>query len=786
MNNSITLGSEQLHRLFPFFIIIDKNLKIIDFGESIGKVCSIQKDNDFISCFSLHRPHHNINTYQDLEKLASQFVVLQQVSQSNPVFKGQFEIIEKDSKVLFVGTPWFGSIDQLISAGLTVASFAAHDPTVDFLHAIKIQENVNDDIKQLLAKVSEQKNALKRLSLIAQKTQNAIIITNNLGLIEWVNEGFRKITGYAAAEVLNKKPGNILQGKDTDVETIQYMHSSIKQGLPFNCEVINYHKSGTPYWVRITGQPLFDSQGNLTQYFAIEEDISESKQLAINISTTATRLQTLISNLSDGILLESEDRKIELVNNRFCQIFNISASPDDFIGADSKEVANEAKNLYKNDDGFIQRIDEILSERKNIIAEELELKDGRWIERDFIPIRDNEKYLGHLWVFSDITARKKYDSALRSQQKFYENILNKIPSDIAVFDNEHRYLFVNPVGIPNPEIREWIIGKTDYDYCEKYDLPISIADGRQILFNAVLQSKELKALEEEVETSSGGKEYFIRYTFPVLDDENNVTIVIRYGFDITERKNAEKEIADALLQQQELNELKSRFVSMISHEFRTPLSTILSSTQLLERYWNTLTEEKRQRHLPKIETAVDRMISLLDDVLFIGRTDTNKVVFSPRPIDLYSYCNEIIEEISVTGYGANRVVFSMEGNSENISLDEKLLRHILVNLLSNALKYSAPMSNVDFRVQSDPESLVFTIQDHGIGIPTEDKERLFEAFHRATNVGNIQGTGLGLSIVKRSVDLHGGTITVHSEIGKGTTFIVFLPISNKPGLTGLN
>ncbi len=776
MNSSIKLGNEQLHRLFPFFIIIDKSLKIIDFGESIGKVCSIQKGSDFVSCFSLQRPYQNLNTFLDLENLVSQFVVLQQANQSTLFFKGQFEVIEKDSKILFVGTPWFGSIDQLTSAGLTVASFAAHDPTVDFLHAIKIQENVNDDIKQLLAKVSEQKNDLKRLSLIAQKTQNAIIITNNLGLIEWVNEGFRKITGYTSTEVLNRKPGDILQGKDTDVETIRYMRSAINQGLPFNCEVINYHKNGTPYWMRITGQPLFDGHGKLTQYFAIEEDISESKQLAINISTTATRLQTLISNLSDGILLESEDRKIELVNNRFCQIFNIPDAPEDFIGADSKQMANEAKNLYKNADGFIQRIDEILTERKHIIADELELKDGRWIERDFIPIRDNEKYLGHLWVFSDITARKKYDSTLRSQRQFYENILNKIPTDIAVFDSKHRYLFVNPVGIPNPEIREWIIGKTDYDYCKKYDIPISTADSRKILFNAVLQSKELKSWEEEVESSSGSKEYFIRYMFPVLDDENNVTIVIRYGFDITERKKAEKEIADTLLQQQELNELKSRFVSMISHEFRTPLSTIMSSTQLLEKYWDTMTEEKRQRHLPKIETAVDRMISLLDDVLFIGRTDSNKVVFSPKPIDLYSYCTEIIEEISESGHEANRVMFSMEGNSKNISLDEKLLRHILVNLLSNALKYSSFTSNVAFRVRSEPERIVFTILDHGIGIPAEDKERLFEAFHRATNVGTIQGTGLGLTIVKRSVDLHGGTITVRSEIGKGTTFIVYIPI----------
>lgn len=780
MNNSITLGNEQLHRLFPFFIIVDKYLKIVDFGDSIAKMCSVQKDSDFVSCFSLQRPYHQIKTFDDLIALVSQFVVLQEIDKSYPVFKGQFEVIEDDSKILFVGTPWFGSMDQLTSAGLTVTNFAAHDPTVDFLHALKIQENVNEDIKQLLAKVSEQKNALKRLSLIAQKTQNAIIITNSDGLIEWVNEAFRTITGYSTTEVLNQKPGDILQGKDTDIETIRYMHNAIKQGLPFTCEVLNYHKNGSSYWVRITGQPLFDNKGNLTQYFAIEEDISESKRLAISINTTATRLKTLISSLSDAVLLESEDRKIELVNNRFCQIFNIPLSPDSLIGMDSKQAAEEGMLLYKDQEGFIQRIEEIVSNRQHVIADELELKDGRWIERDFIPIRDGERYLGHLWVFSDITDRKKYDSALQSQRQFYENILNKIPSDIAVFDKEQHYLFVNPVSISNSEVREWIIGKTDYDYCEQYDLPVSIADTRKILFNSVLQSKELKSWEEEVEGPGGNKEYYIRYMYPVLDAENNVTIVISYGFEITERKKAEKEIADALLQQQELNELKSRFVSMISHEFRTPLSTILSSTQLLERYWNTLSEEKRQKHLPKIETAVDRMISLLDDVLFIGRTDGNKVVLSPKQLDIRVFCTEMIEEISVSGYGTNRVVFDIEGNVDKAMLDEKLLRHILLNLLSNAHKYSPLDSPVDFKVQTNPNSIIFTVQDHGIGIPTEDLEHLFEAFHRATNVGNVQGTGLGLSIVKRSVDIHNGTITVRSEIGIGTTFTVIIPIVNNP------
>jgi PAS domain S-box-containing protein len=778
MINSISFNRTQFSRLFPFFILIDNELGIIDFGESIGKLCSLEIGSPFTSIFSFERPKHDITSYNDLELLHNQLVILHHQNNKNTILKGQFEIIQKDSRILFVGSPWFGSIDQLTSTGLTLNDFATHDSTIDLLHVIKVQENTNQDIKELLTTVSEQKNRLKRLSLVAQKTQNAVIVTDKDGYIEWVNNGFERITGYTLREVLSKKPGDILQGKDTDPNTIKYLRSQIMKGLPFNCEIINYHKNGEPYWVRINGQPLFDDQGTISQYFAIEEDISESKRLSMSVHTAVARLRTLISNLSDAVLLENEQRKIEIINSRFCEIFKIPLSPELLVGTDCSQAAEQSKHLFKNEDEFVARIEEILSTRKLVVADQLELKDGRFFERDFIPIIENDIYLGHLWVYSDITERKKYDSTLRSQRQFYENILNKIPSDIAVFDTEHRYLFVNPVGIKNAEIREWIIGKTDYDYCERRKRPRSIADDRRKLFNAVLESKELKVWEEEVVRPDGKKEYYLRNMYPVLDDNNNVTMVIGYGLNITERKKAEKEIADALVQQQELNELKSRFVSMISHEFRTPLSTILSSTQLLERYWDTFTEEKRRKHFPKIETAVSRMTALLDDVLFIGRTDTNKLIFSPIPIDIYNFCTEVIEEVSMSGYGTDRVQFTFEGNSTDVVVDEKLLRHIIVNLLSNAHKYSPKTSSIVFSVVSHSEKIIFTITDYGIGIPPEDQERLFEVFHRATNVGNVQGTGLGLSIVKRSVDIHGGTISVNSTIGIGTTFIVTIPVGN--------
>ncbi|MFN8361166.1 MAG: PAS domain-containing protein [Candidatus Kapaibacterium sp.] len=781
MNTSLVLDEHQLNRLFPFYIRIDRQLRILDAGASLRKLYAIEPGTLFSSLFSFQRPYHVISSFDDIRDLAYQLVVIQHLDGS--VLKGQFEPVSDGDVMMFVGSPWYNSIEQITDAGLLLSDFAPHDHTVDFLHILTMQKNVNEDIRQLLETVSEQKNALKRLSMITQRTQNAVIITDKHGAIEWVNEAFTEISGYKLPEVITKKPGDILQGPETDLETVRYMHNQIKHLETFSCEVINYRKDGTPYWVRIQAQPIFDLQGNLTQYFAIEEDISDSKRMMIDIKTTNARLRTLVGNLSDGVLLENEHRIIEIINNRFCELFGIPVSPEVLVGTDCSQAAEQAKGLFVNEQEFVERVETLLRERVQVFGDELELKDGRWFDRDFIPIFQEDTYLGHLWVYTDITDRKRYNSTLRQQREFYENILNKIPSDIAVFDNEHHYLFVNPIGIKNKELREWIIGKTDYDYCEYRNRPIAIADGRRALYNAVMESKELKIWEEEVVRPDGEKDIFLRYMYPVLDEKSNVTMLIGYGINITDRKKAEKEIADALSRQQELNELKSRFVSMISHEFRTPLSTILSSAQLLEKYWDTFTEEKRKKHFPKIEIAVSRMTALLDDVLFIGRTDSNKAVFSPKLLNIKSYCLDVIEEVSMSGYGTDRVDFEFEGTGEEVLADDKLLRHILVNLLSNALKYSPKSEQVDFTVHTMAESMRFQVRDRGIGIPADDQTRLFEVFHRASNVGTVHGTGLGLSIVKRSVDIHGGTITVESTEGAGTTFTVELPSTSTGGTT---
>ena len=249
--------------------------------------------------------------------------------------------------------------------------------------------------------------------------------------------------------------------------------------------------------------------------------------------------------------------------------------------------------------------------------------------------------------------------------------------------------------------------------------------------------------------------------------------------DITQRKRAEEEIRASLEQQKELNQLKSRFVAMASHEFRTPLATILLSTDLLKHYIDRLPVSERDDLFQSINQAVRRMTKMLEDILTIGKAEAEQAQFNPSPLVIDVFCRELVEQVLAEqdsmGTKRSQVKLSVEGDGLQAQFDEKLLRHIFENLLSNAAKYSPDGAVVDFQVVCNPQSFVFTVADRGIGVPAKDLPRLFESFHRASNVGNIAGTGLGLAIVKRSVELHSGSITVSSVLGEGTVFVVTLP-----------
>jgi signal transduction histidine kinase len=235
---------------------------------------------------------------------------------------------------------------------------------------------------------------------------------------------------------------------------------------------------------------------------------------------------------------------------------------------------------------------------------------------------------------------------------------------------------------------------------------------------------------------------------------------------LEERGNSEEKA-------KELDLLKSRFISLVSHEFRTPLTTILSSIELLENYSEKLVREEKNQIYCSIKHAIDRMTMLLDNVSILGKVDSGKMTFSPEPVDLERFFLSLTDELKID---SSRIIFSSEGMCNNVSVDKGLLRNILLNILLNALRYSPGGTAVSCLLICNDREISFIVKDKGIGIPQEEKERVFEAFHRAKNVGNIPGTGLGFTIVRRCLELHRGNINILSSIGEGTTVTITVPL----------
>ena len=252
--------------------------------------------------------------------------------------------------------------------------------------------------------------------------------------------------------------------------------------------------------------------------------------------------------------------------------------------------------------------------------------------------------------------------------------------------------------------------------------------------------------------------------------------ILAFGLDVTERKQAEAELLRSLAKEKELVQLRSKFVSMVSHEFRTPLGIIQSSAEILDDYLDQLGPAERKEHLLSIRNNTRRMAGMMDEVLLIGTLEEGKLEFKPAPLELRTFVQELVAEILSTTGGRCPIELAFGEIFDEIRADERLLRHIFMNLLLNAVKYSHAGWVVRFDIRCAETSIVCSIQDEGIGIPEADRERLFSAFHRGHNVGNRPGTGLGLLIAKRCIDLYGGKIKVESKLGEGTVVTVKLPL----------
>lgn len=388
---------------------------------------------------------------------------------------------------------------------------------------------------------------------------------------------------------------------------------------------------------------------------------------------------------------------------------------------------------------------------------------------------------------NQIKETERKDAELERVNTFLNNIWNHAGAIIFVCDKDGTVQFFNPaaenwLGYSASEV----IGKKKItEFHLESELAAKAAELSAATRKPVKPGFELFTVAANLQMGnnqewhyvrSDGSNFFVSLNItPLKDTYSDTSGYLGIAIDISEKKNAETELLAALDKEKELNELKSRFVSMASHEFRTPLSAVLSSAYLLSRYVKTEEQAQREKHIQRIVSSVTSLTEILNDFLSVGKIEEGNINVNYREYDITAQMKEITQEVQHLLKKGQVIRYDHVGKKCIVYLDSSMMRHITINLLSNAIKFSGEQSEINLVTELKGKKMTLSVQDHGLGIPEEDIDKLSKRFFRSSNVTNIQGTGLGLHIVSKYAELMNGQVKCESKLGEGTKFtIVFV------------
>ncbi len=428
-------------------------------------------------------------------------------------------------------------------------------------------------------------------------------------------------------------------------------------------------------------------------------------------------------------------------------------------------------HYHKNDEQYIVAFVNNITERKNATDKVDKLREE--LERK---VMERTATLANtiLQLEKQIKETAVVEEELKKIQQLFLQLLRNYPDGaISIIDRQNNFIYTG--GTLHTQFNldpRALIGNKIYP-----EFPESVQIIIQSLLDDIFKNK-IVVSNYELPIQPSGDIYMID-AFPLLEEDgtiDKVGVIIR---NISELKKTEDELREALEKEKELNELKSRFVSMASHEFRTPLSTILSSAYLIDKYTAANDQAKRQKHVQSIVSAVIMLTDILNDFLSVGKIEEGKIQIRINPFNIQEVIKIMIAEIKPNLKKGQKVTYTHTGNQQ-VLLDQSALKHIMMNLLTNASKFSPENTTIKIQTTAEPHQIIFSIKDKGIGISKEDQKHLMERFFRGANAGNIQGTGLGLHIVSKYAQMMNGHVSCISELEKGTEFVVHFYINNKP------
>ncbi|MBD1932099.1 MULTISPECIES: PAS domain S-box protein [Cyanophyceae] len=603
----------------------------------------------------------------------------------------------------------------------------------------------------------------ERFRQLAENIDEVFWMTNpDKTQIIYISSAFEKIWGRTCESLYNNPKYWVESIHPEDRDRIVALIRNNPQRT-LNEEYRIVRPDGSVRWVWDRAFPIRNAAGEICRITGLAEDITERK----SAQQTLLRISAAVEKSSDAIGISGVNAEPIYINEAFRNLFGYSLDELDTSGGLALLFTQKAVNqeVFATVNGGKSWRGEVEMRSRSGCIIQISLRTDA--------IKDTSgQVVGSIAIFTDITERLQAEQALRESEEKYRNLVEQTNDWVWEIDSNGVFTYVSPKAsdIAGYQVGE-ILGKTTFNFMS----PDEAKRFQSVLNYFVSAQQPFSNLEKTVIHKNGHSIVLESSGSPVFESQGVLQGYRGISRDITERKKADSEIRSSLEKEKELNELKSRFVSMVSHEFRTPLSTILLYTELLEHYHHKWDEEQKRQYFLRIQTAIKNMTNLLNDVLIIGKSEIGKLEFSPIFLNIDVFCRNLVSEMQLTAGSQQTIMLQSSSCFQKVYVDEQLLRQIFTNLLSNALKYSPQGGVINFSYYFQNEKLVFEVQDEGIGIPIEDQQHLFESFHRATNVGTIPGTGLGLAIVKECVKLHQGEISVNSQLGLGTKFVVKLP-----------
>ena len=630
-----------------------------------------------------------------------------------------------------------------------------------------------------------------RFRALIEKSSEAILLTNAEGQVIYDSPSVKHITGYGPAEGPQRLMFDQVHPDDR-VRMAQLFTQILEQpGEAVMTQLRIRHKDGSWRWIEGVSTNFLNepsvaaviinyrdvterkrTEEELARYRDHLEQLVEARTAELN--RAKTRLEAILNNTTDGIILASRQQGIEQANATFNTLF--ACEQDAYFG-------QSLLNLVHPDDRdrLAVLIEAVSADQLGRRGEYRGLRADQTVFEARVGIGsvpvNGVLNAGLVCSVQNISELKQRERLLREFQQMLHTVLETLPVRVFWKDRDSillggNRLFAQDAGFTSSD---QLVGKSDVDFASRSHATEYRANDQSVIESGLPRIE----IEEQMTRADGSTVWVQTNKSPLRDSSGQIIGLIGAYVEITKLKQAEEALQHALEQQKDLVDLKARFISMASHDFRNPMSVILSSISLLEmqinRQFGAEQVEPLQKRLHRIDESVQQMTSLLDDVLTVNRADGGKVEIHPQPLEVEGFCRGILEEIQETASVRHVLNFSFVGEVSRILADKQLWRQILINLLSNAVKYSPEGGNIRLDVRCEPENVEFRVQDNGIGIPEADQARLFETFHRAHNVGEIKGTGLGMAIVKRAVDALQGTIIFESQPGVGTTFTVQLP-----------